>query len=214
VGDSTIEVAPQSTAWVAGDDAHGITVLLEQGRVECEIAPRRGRPPFAVEAGDVVVRVIGTHFVVARNASEVNVQVERGAVQVTRGDYHVEVRAGETWPPSTLAAASTTVPVATSTPPAAAAPSAGPSSPPQSPREAYEKASRLEVSRPDVAIAIYTDLVARGGLWGMNALFAKGRLQADRGRREEARRALSEYLVRYPSGPNADDARQLLERLR
>jgi hypothetical protein len=226
VGDSTVDVAPQTTAWVTGDDAHGVTVLLEKGRVECEVAPRQGRPRFAVEAGDVHVRVVGTHFAVTRAASEVDVQVQRGVVEVTSGERRVEVHAGETWPQRPPAAALPVLPSASSAPlgtmlpeePAATPPGSSPAASiaaaAPTPRAAYESASRLEATRPDAAIAIYGDLAAHGGPWGMNALFAKGRLQADRGRRDEARRTLTDYLDRYPSGPNADDARQLLDRLR
>ena len=61
-----------------------MTVVLERGRVECEVPPRNDRPPFSVEAGDVTVRVVGTHFSVARSGSkDVEVDVQRGVVQVT-----------------------------------------------------------------------------------------------------------------------------------
>jgi hypothetical protein len=223
VADSTIEVAPQSTAWVTADEAHGVTVLLEQGRVECEVAPRHGRPPFTVEAADVVVRVVGTHFAVSRSAAEIDVQVQRGVVEVTRGDRRIAVQAGETWPPgppalpsapSPAIAAAPVVPAAPPPSPAIGGPPAGSSVAAPTMREAYESATRLEASRPDQAVSIYADLAVRGGPWGMNALFAEGRLQADRGRRDEARRLLTDYLARYPYGPNAEDARQILERLR
>jgi hypothetical protein len=199
-----------------------VTVLLEQGRVECEVAPRHGRPPFTVEAGDVVVRVVGTHFAVSRSAAEIDVQVQRGAVEVTRGDRRIAVQAGETWSPGAPASPSAPSPSIAIAPvvpappasPSMVGPPAGPSGPAPTMREQYESATRLEASRPDQAIAIYADLAVRGGPWGMNALFAEGRLQADRGRRDEARRLLTDYLARYPYGPNGEDARQILERLR
>lgn len=213
VGEATLDVGPQSTVTVRGDDARGVTVVLERGRVECEVPPRRGRPPFAVEAGDVVVRVVGTHFAVTRGASSVEVGVQRGVVQVTEGAQRVDVHAGETWPapPSEVLAAPSPASDPTGTVPsgAAAAPASSPSA-----RDRYAAASRLEASRPDQAIAIYKELAAKGGPWGMNALFAGGRLEFDRGHREQARRLLDEYLSRYPSGPNANDARQLEQRLR
>ncbi len=213
VGEATLDVGPQSTVTVRGDDARGVTVVLERGRVECEVPPRRGRPPFAVEAGDVVVRVVGTHFAVTRGASSVEVGVQRGVVQVTEGAQRVDVHAGETWPspPETALAAPSPAPDSTASAPggAAAVPASSPSA-----RDRYATASRLEASRPDQAIAIYQELAAKGGPWGMNALFAEGRLEVERGHREQARRLLDEYLTRYPSGPNANDARQLEQRLR
>lgn len=83
-----------------------------------------------------------------------------------------------------------------------------------SPREQYEAASKLEAQQPEAAVAAYRELSRQGGAWGENALFAAGRLQADRGSTDDARRLLREYLGRYPGGPNAADARQLLARLR
>jgi TolA-binding protein len=75
-------------------------------------------------------------------------------------------------------------------------------------------ASALESRQPQAALAGYRELAQKGGAWAQNALFAEGRLEADLGERDEARRLLSAYLARYPGGPNADDARQLLERMR
>jgi hypothetical protein len=217
VGESVLDLAAQSTLLVSGDDAHGVVVILERGRVEVEVPPRLGRPSFVVEAGDVHVRVVGTHFAVARNAADVVVEVQHGVVEVSEGTSHVDVHAGERWPAiasSTSLAPSapptaTTEAIPTATPSASAVSSALPK-----PRDLYESASRLEASRPDQAIAIYRDLAAKGGSWGMNALFAQARLEMDRGHHDEARRLLRDYLARYPAGPNANDARQLLERVR
>jgi hypothetical protein len=223
VGEATLDVGPQSAVSVRGDDAHGVTVVLERGRVECEVPPRHGRPPFAVQAGDVTVRVIGTHFGVTRDASTTAVDVQHGVVHVTAGTEQVDVHAGETWPavapngpPSALAERTAGSPiVAPAKDSTANAPNVwGASVNAPGTRDRYAAASRLEATRPDDAIAIYRELAAKGGPWGMNALFAEGRLEADRGYTDDARRLLGEYLSRYPSGPNADDAKQLLQRLR
>jgi transmembrane sensor len=231
LGESTVEVGPQSSVRVTGDDSHGISVLVDTGRVECDVAPRRGRPPFLVEAGAVEVRVVGTHFVVTRSGDDVTVAVQRGRVEVLSGHEHTYVDAGARWPAS--AANSNPAPSAAVAPtpasvPAAPVPTAD--SPPRAsapeprwaalspvrltPRDEYESASKLEARQPDAAVAAYAELAAQGGAWGMNALFAEGRLEADRGRRGDAERLLQEYLARYPFGPNAEDARRLLERMR
>ena len=78
----------------------------------------------------------------------------------------------------------------------------------------YERAARLEASRPASALAIY-DRLARGrGPWAANALFAQARLELELGHRDRARRLLGSYLARHPRGANAEDARQLLAKLR
>ena len=265
LGGSSVDVGPQSSIRVTGDDARGIVVVLDRGSVECDVAPRRGRSPFVVEAGAVTVRVVGTHFVVVRADEAVTVDVQRGTVEVTEAAVTTSVRAGAHWtdarasgqqnvapavsaPPPVddglvhdarapegravtsagdaagRGAGGPTLPSSASTPRASApqgSPSALATPPPQSSahgapsaREQYETASSLEATRPERAIAIYQELSRQGGPWGMNALFAEGRLEAERGHRDEARRLLSDYLSRHPQGPNAADAQQLLARLR
>jgi hypothetical protein len=234
VGESTVDVGPQSAVRLTGDDVHGISVLLDVGRVECDVAPRRGRPAFLVEAGSVEVRVVGTHFVVTRVGDAVAVDVQRGRVEVVSGQEHALVGAGSHWPsspasavPSHVApgvpAAGTTpisprdAPSASEGPPHAALADAraAPLAPSRlSPRDQYEAASKLEARQPDAALASYNALATQGGAWGMNALFAEGRLEADRGRRASAGHLLQEYLTSYPLGPNAEDARRLLVRIR
>jgi hypothetical protein len=100
---------------------------------------------------------------------------------------------------------------------------AGTGAPPQAPagstataideRALYERAARMEASRPQAALAIYDQLAAGRGPWAANALFAQARLELELGHRERARRLLASYLARHPGGANAEDARQLLDRL-
>jgi len=218
VGESTLDVGPESTLRVSGDDGHGVVLVLDRGRVECDVPPRKARPPFVVEAGPVTVRVIGTHFAVGRGAEGTTVDVQRGVVDVESGEQHVLVHAGEHWPSTSAAVLAEDVAAAEipSEAPAATSLATPPSSPARfagTAREQYEAASRLETTQPDAAIAEYRWLARWGGPWGMNALFAEGRLEADRGHADEARRLLREYLTRYPGGPNADDARRVLGHL-
>ncbi len=77
----------------------------------------------------------------------------------------------------------------------------------------FEAATQLEAKDPAEAIRLYGALEGGSGGWAANALFARGRLEAARGNRATARRVLTEYLARYPSGTNAPDARLLLDRL-
>src|SRR5262249_51861580 len=85
---------------------------------------------------------------------------------------------------------------------------------PPSREDWYEQAARLEGRAPEQAIAIYRALAAGDDAWAANALYAYGRLEADRHHRAEARQLLGEYLARFPQGVNVRDARHLLEKLR
>jgi hypothetical protein len=78
----------------------------------------------------------------------------------------------------------------------------------------YEAAARIERSDPTRALRIYTGLAGGSDAWAQDALYAAGRLQADRGARTDAVRLLEEYLRRFPRGSNAQDARTLRESLR
>lgn len=218
LGDSALDVGPQSRVRIAGDDARGTVIDLENGRIECEVAPRNGRAPVRVMAGKVEVRVVGTHFVVTRAGDAATVDVQHGTVEVTADGRRWFVGAGAHWPPSASAPPFLVEHVPPAMPAGA---TRGPSHTSSTsvagsratPRERFESASALEARQPDAALAIYRDLAEVGGSWGANALFAEGRLQADRGYRDSARALLREYVGRYPSGPNAEDARRLLERL-
>jgi hypothetical protein len=244
VGESSLWIQPSSLVLVSGDDEHGIDVVLDRGTVTCQVAPRRGRPPFVVDAGEVRVRVVGTRFTVARGASETSVDVDHGVVEVAVGGMVTVLHDGEHWPATAPAVTAPTVPApsvalpvevpeasasrvpvpthahATNAPalapppaltpaPSALAPALAPA--PPSPQRVFESAARIERTRPDEAAARYRELAAGGTAWAASALFALGRLEADRGRQPEAKRALEDYLARYPQGLNAADARNLLQ---
>ncbi len=227
-GESSIEVAAHSSARIEGTDATGITVSLDHGAVECEVPPRNGRPPFMVHAGAVNVRVVGTHFRVERDASAAegaaHVSVDHGAVEVESHGTTSLVRAGSSWPvvavqtetiqtspPQPEPPPSTIKPTTSVATPTASTVSSPPAS---SPRERYEHALTLEATRPDEALAVYRELALGDGSWAMNALYAEGRLELERGNKDLARKSLEEYLKRYPTGPNANDARELTAKLK
>ncbi len=100
VGDSLLQVAPASALRVIGDEERGWLVVLERGRVTCSVAPRKGRAPFAVEAGDARVEVVGTRFAVARERGSARVEVFEGTVKVTARGKVALVRAKQIWPPA------------------------------------------------------------------------------------------------------------------
>jgi hypothetical protein len=127
VGDASLDVAPESEVVVAGNGEQGVSVTLDRGRVDCEVAPRGQRPPFVVQAGDVRVRVVGTRFGVSRGRDAVTVDVAKGIVEVESHGEIQKVAAGQHWSSGGGLAAP---PVA----PAAIAPAASPE--PGSPRPA------------------------------------------------------------------------------
>jgi len=195
-------------------------VWLERGAAWFSVAPRAGRAPFFVLAGDTIVRVVGTRFRVARRDERTDVAVEHGTVEIQFRGGLAAISGGQTW----------------STP--ALIPAPGSASPPQTPqhvaptspalkaptrtatdearddhdRVTYEALARLEPSQPDTAIRGYLELAKGSNRWAALALYSAGRLAADR---SDARAAtlLSTYLKRFPAGANATDVHYLLDRL-
>lgn len=98
LGDATIAVGP-ATRFDVNRGGGGIDVRLDHGTVRLDVAPRRGRPPLWVHAGDVGVRVVGTAFTVSRapGAGDVEVEVEHGTVEVHRGGVIAPVTGGQRW---------------------------------------------------------------------------------------------------------------------
>lgn len=97
VGRASITVAPESALWIQGDEERGVQIILEQGRVDCAVAPHPDRPPFVVQAGDVRVEVVGTRFMVARHATATAVEVQKGVVTVFHDGERTELGAGQSW---------------------------------------------------------------------------------------------------------------------
>lgn len=99
---SFLTVEPGTRLDTTAHDPTDIRVALGQGRVLCDVTHRGGRS-FVVLADDVEVRVVGTRFSVAREqgagTSRVEVQVQRGAVEVRAGhsDRVARVEAGHAW---------------------------------------------------------------------------------------------------------------------
>lgn len=94
--DSHIQLQPFS-ALVMGHEAAHPTVMVERGAAWFTVAPRKSRPAFIVRAGDVVVRVVGTRFQVARSEERIAVEVEHGLVDVNFRGTIVSVGAGQHW---------------------------------------------------------------------------------------------------------------------
>lgn len=95
---SRLEIAAHTKLRVTGNDPQSMALDLEHGRVDCDITARPGRH-FTVAAAGVTVRVKGTKFGVELAAARdhVDVDVERGLVEVTFQDQHRDLAAGEHW---------------------------------------------------------------------------------------------------------------------
>jgi hypothetical protein len=77
----------------------------------------------------------------------------------------------------------------------------------------YDRLVALEQKDPTAALSGYLELSRGKSKWAAVALYAAGRLAADRHDRR-ATTFLDIYLRRFPNGANADDARNLLARLK
>lgn len=80
-------------------------------------------------------------------------------------------------------------------------------------RATFDGLAHLELRDPAGAIAGYLQLSNRSPKWAAQALYAAGRLAAER-RDPRARDLLASYLRRFPRGRNADDVREVLAHLK
>lgn len=235
LGESVLVLAAHSDASVSGSDAAGWSVRLEAGEVDCQVAPRQGRPPFVVLAGSTRVTVVGTRFSVERVGAEARVRVTEGRVQVDSEESHVLLGAGESWPKLELPdaappeASDEEAPLSEPEPsepepsePALSEPALSDVKTPAGARAAksrplaqqrFDRAARLESKEPRAALSIYQDLARGRGPWAANALYAAARLELELGHPRRAERLLRRYLTKYPQGLNAPDVRRLLEHI-
>ncbi|MBA3396545.1 MAG: FecR domain-containing protein [Deltaproteobacteria bacterium] len=203
-GDAHITLDADSAVVMSSDGTSN--AMLERGGAWFAIAKRSGHP-FVVVAGDTIVRVVGTRFRVARSEELATVEVQHGLVEITFQGTTVRVGPGQSWS-SELPAHVTATPAASVEPRPTTELSAI-----EDDRVKYERLTAAEVSDPAAALAGYLELSRRSGPWAEVALFAAGRLAADR-HDDRAETLLSIYLRRFPRGANAADARQLLDRLK
>ena len=112
VGDVALDVAARSAVLVDGDRDGGVMIVLERGEVSCRVAPRAGRPPVVVHAGDVRIEVVGTAFAVAREGDSARVVVYEGVVAAVQGGRLTRVAAGQTWSGASSAAGAAPTPAA------------------------------------------------------------------------------------------------------
>lgn len=224
VGDAIIDAGSDTRVEVTSG-ATGVALALARGSVDCDVAPRAGRPPFRVIAGDVAVEVVGTRFTVTRTSSGVRVDVARGKVRVTGPSGERFVTAGETWSsaPTITASAPAIEPTAGATEPAASDaidPTAidlavDPTEPPRpggptrtlTSHALFDAAQRLRATDPAAAAGTFRKAADAGrDKWAAVALFELADLERSRGRALAAFASLDEYHRRFPRGANAEDA--------
>lgn len=198
---SSLTVEPGTRVDATAHDPADIRVALAQGRVLCDVTHRAGRS-FVVLADDVEVRVVGTRFSVTRDqsagASRVEVQVQRGAVEVRAGrsERVARVEAGHAWSQTTRTGPLADVPAAPPPPPTAPeAPALA--RPAVAPAHARAASPRVTTTTTD----------SRGLFEQARGLWRDGRIQ-------EAADRYQDLLTRYPADARAGLAAFELGRLR
>jgi hypothetical protein len=222
---SSVRLDSNSRIEVAGSSRAGVELLLERGRVHCDVKHRE-TPNFTVVADGVKVRVLGTRFSVSTSKQggtrRVEVHVERGVVEVRPGGGDgevVRVEAGNSWSRVTKTAPAPEPKPALSAPPGDA--EVEPSAPSERPgasakpalagaKELLEQANLLRrQGKVRQAASSYEELLskhsgdARAGL----AAFELGRLRMDRlGDLPGAIQALERAVALAPGSGFREDA--------
>lgn len=209
VGDAVIVASSDTSVDVKHADDGGITLVVTRGSVDCDVAPRKNRPPFHVVAGEVSVEVVGTRFTVAKTPSP-RVDVVRGKVRVRAPGGTWLLSAGESWTPPVTGSAVEPVAVAEAPPApvepplasivaAVPSPMVGPS-----PHSIYQSAQRFEATDPARAARAYRTVANSKDAWAAPALFGLAELDA----KTDATQALAdcnEYRKRFAKSAQVED---------
>jgi FecR protein len=210
VGDAVMVAGGDTSVEVKHGDDGGITLVLARGSVDCDVAPRNGRPPFHVLAGEVAVEVVGTRFTVTRTPAA-RVDVTRGKVRVTAPGGSWLVGAGESWSPPTSESKPTPTPTTTIDPVATPAPAPAPTPVAVAPalhhvsqQAAFLAAGRLEATDPARAAKQFRAIASGHDAWAPPALYSLVELHAS-SNRDAALADCAEYLTRFPHESQVED---------
>ncbi|HEY2407445.1 MAG TPA: FecR domain-containing protein [Polyangiaceae bacterium] len=207
VDGSSMRLAASTQARVEHDASTAVKVVLQKGRIECDVVHHDGRS-FVVLADGIEVRVVGTHFSVSLDPSpaahRVDVSVERGVVEVRGESGGVSrVEAGHSFSQTTSLASANAAPNVVVEAPPSASPSALAAPVPDS-------SAAPQLGASSVAAADHPKEHAEGA---KELLEHAGDLRRD-GRAREAAAAYDLLLTRFPSDPRAGLAAFELGRLR
>jgi hypothetical protein len=207
--DAVIDAGSDTSVEVQHTAAGGITLVLARGSVDCDVAPRAGRPPFRVVSGDVQVEVVGTRFTVTRTPAA-RVDVVRGKVKVTAPGGSWLVTAGESWPETTAQVVPPPAPVPVPTPVIDEKIEVAPAAPVVVKKPAAPKLDDLAAEK---AIDQAKDPIAATEAWLKqfphstlveDVTYHRVELLVRAGRKDEAGRVAADYLKQFPHGVYRD----------
>jgi transmembrane sensor len=222
VDDAVFDAGSDTEVEVRSADPGEVSIVLARGTIDCDVAPRKGRP-LRVRAGDVVVEVVGTRFSVARTPA-VRVDVTHGQVRVRAHGGEFLVGPGERWSeagaaPASAGASGSAVDgdpelVAPANAAAAAPVAANPDDSAAQParplavrgaRDAFRAAQQLETHDRRAAARAYRAVANGSGAWAALALYSLAELDASSGLPQDALVAVDEYRRRFPRGAGIED---------
>ncbi|HEX3769736.1 MAG TPA: FecR domain-containing protein [Polyangiaceae bacterium] len=206
---SRVDLGAATRARLTSAKASAIRIDLDRGTVDIEATHVEGRT-FVVGAGPYEVHVVGTHFMVRREAgtggvAQVTVQVTRGAVEVTAvgGGEPRRLAAGEQWSGAESAGPLTSLAANPPPPAVAASPAPAVSLPPAVNPPASVEAAPVAAAAPGP----HHDETARD-------LFDDGQRARAEGRAADAARSFDRLRRTYPRDPRAALSAFELGRLR
>lgn len=199
-------LSADTVVYTSDDRRDAVAMRLERGAARFEVRHDPSQA-FRVDAGPVLVEVIGTEFTIARDAHQATVTVHRGEVRAHWHEGAAVLRAGEaaTFPPAVVQEPPARPrPTARSAPPAAVEPP-----PEETVDQLLEAADRARLDgRTDDAVSLLERALARPLDPEREAVaaFALGNVRSRRGEPALAARTFARAHAADPDGALAEDA--------
>lgn len=208
VDGSEVELEPDARVEVLSQTDDEVAIAHHAGEARYVVSHRPERA-FVVHAADVAVHVRGTRFVVRRSPEMIEVEVEQGRVEVTRGETSSLLSAGDAIRMRLEEPPAPDEPETHAEPePAPARAEAPPRAIPSMDRlladaDVARRAGRLD----DAARALRTAVAShRNDPRAFTALFTLARVERRRGREAAAAEAFERAYSRDPNAILAEDA--------